>query len=1064
MPALAAGLEFETHPVTHQKLDDTLQNEASMNPQGLPLLEFCLDELYKLRNDSLVITWESYEKFGGLNGAIAKRAEDTFRELSPAAQEAFPQLLSALVTMDAVATSRPVPRRALVRDPRLEEAVDAFTRAHLFVVDADQSGEPVIAVAHEALIAFWPRVQEWVQENQDFLRLKSRIAQAAQRWRQSGKDDDFLLPKGKPLAEAEDALAKRPEALDEIEFVQASIRFAVRRRHQRQMSAAGALALVLALVFGAVLARHGQLKKAASEIDFATAVDELNQDKISDSLAYLADAMDKDPGNAKAIALAIAELRDVPLPVLVLQHQDELRDVQFSPDGSRVATACADGTALVWDLHAGKAINDQARQHGRLVRSAEYNQAGTEIVTASYDGTARLWDALTGKALPLPALGTADDGTICYSAKFSQDSTRIVTAKSDGSARIWNAVTGAPVGALMQHDPDKRKAVWTADFNPAGTLVVTACADHKARVWDAWTGLPVIRSGREVVLEHGDEVNCASFSPDGRWILTASDDGTAKIWDAQTFLLAGNKTIKHQAQVNFASFSTDSKFVVTAGSDKTARIWTVPDGDMVGVPMWHDGWVRSASFSRDGKLVVTASYDGTARVWDARTGSPMGEPMRHGGAVYTARFNRAGSMIATASFDHTVRIWTWPLGSSHPVMRQPGVMKSAMFAPEGRRLATIADGAAQIWDARTGQPAGQAWIPESAQTGLTGAEFSSDGEWLLTSTGHSVRLWNTRTGQGNAPLAEAGLVTAAFSPDHRKVLMVAGHDVLLRDAQSGRALLDQPIRPGGALSGAAFSPDGRMVAAWTCEGAVSLWDAQSGKAIPTGPMQHDGVVNRAHFSPDSRWLVTASADHTAKIWNTRTGALAAPPMKHDSWVLDATFSGDGRWILTASADQTAQIWDAQTGQAVHQALRHKQAVTAARFSPDERWVVTVSMDGIAQVWDARTGFPMGKPIAGGSKVVSADFSPDSHSILIAWEDGTARIWDTPITAKAAPGWLIDLARNLGGWKLDEHGALQPAVQDLPKLLGRLAHLKGNDAVSQFGRWLAAGPGTRPPAP
>jgi len=74
------------------------------------------------------------------------------------------------------------------------------------VTDIDQAGEATVALAHEALINNWPRVQDWVQENKDFLRLKSRLAHAAHLWRESGKDSDFLLPEGKPLAEAEDAL------------------------------------------------------------------------------------------------------------------------------------------------------------------------------------------------------------------------------------------------------------------------------------------------------------------------------------------------------------------------------------------------------------------------------------------------------------------------------------------------------------------------------------------------------------------------------------------------------------------------------------------------------------------------------------------------------------------------------------------------------------------------------------------------------------------------------------------------------------------------------------------
>ena len=691
MPALAAGLEFQVHPTTHQKLDNALQEAASMNPQALPLLEFCLDELYKLRTESHLITWEAYEKLGGLNGAIAKRAEDVFGALSPAGQDAFPHVLAALLTMEATATSRPARRKEIVVNAGAEEVVAVFTRANLFVTDVDQAGEPVIAVAHEALINSWPRVRDWVQENRDFLRLKTRIAQAAHRWRESGKENDFLLPEGKPLAEAEDALRNRPEELDDIEYVEASVKIAVRRRRKRQLLAGAVLGLVLSVIAVAVVLRQLQQKKAASEVDYATAVGEMEQNEVSGSLAYLADAMKNNSANEQAIALTVAQLHDYQLPITVLDHKDEVLDASFSSDGSRVVTASADGTAQVWDVKTGKPVGDPMKHNG-WVHSAEFNQAGTEVVTSSYDGTAQVWDARTGKALLPSTLRPAGSSRV-YTAKFSSDSKRIVTASLDGNAQLWDAQTGKQIGENLHHE----KAVYSAAFNPAGTVVVTASADHTARIWDAWTGMPVKYPGSDklVALEHSGEVNLAGFSPDGKWIFTASDDGTARIWDARTFQPSG-QVLKHAAQVNFASFSPDSQFVVTASSDHTARVWEVPTGKQIGDPMRQDGWVRSANFSPDGLMVITASYDRTARVWDARSGLPLGEPMRHSGTVYMARFNNDSSMIVTASFNHTAQIWKWQRTRPLPVMKQPGGMISADFDFDGNRVATVSQLGVQI--------------------------------------------------------------------------------------------------------------------------------------------------------------------------------------------------------------------------------------------------------------------------------------------------------------------------------------------------------------------------------
>ena len=80
-PAQAAGLSFEVHPETGLRLDAVLAEDAAAAPGALPLISFTLDELYKnaKARGATVLTYASYEALGGLEGAIAKRADRLFQ-------------------------------------------------------------------------------------------------------------------------------------------------------------------------------------------------------------------------------------------------------------------------------------------------------------------------------------------------------------------------------------------------------------------------------------------------------------------------------------------------------------------------------------------------------------------------------------------------------------------------------------------------------------------------------------------------------------------------------------------------------------------------------------------------------------------------------------------------------------------------------------------------------------------------------------------------------------------------------------------------------------------------
>jgi WD40 repeat protein len=68
-------------------------------------------------------------------------------------------------------------------------------------------------------------------------------------------------------------------------------------------------------------------------------------------------------------------------------HTNGIVRVVFSPDGKRLATACQDGTAKVWDP-----IKGTLRGHSESVNDIAFSPDGRRLATASADGTVKVWD------------------------------------------------------------------------------------------------------------------------------------------------------------------------------------------------------------------------------------------------------------------------------------------------------------------------------------------------------------------------------------------------------------------------------------------------------------------------------------------------------------------------------------------------------------------------------------------------------------------------------------------------------------------------------------------------
>jgi WD40 repeat protein len=68
----------------------------------------------------------------------------------------------------------------------------------------------------------------------------------------------------------------------------------------------------------------------------------------------------------------------------------------FTPDGTRLATGCADNSIRFWDVPTCQEVAE-LRNHGAYVKALAFSPDGTRLASASGDFTVRLWDTLSAR-------------------------------------------------------------------------------------------------------------------------------------------------------------------------------------------------------------------------------------------------------------------------------------------------------------------------------------------------------------------------------------------------------------------------------------------------------------------------------------------------------------------------------------------------------------------------------------------------------------------------------------------------------------------------------------------
>jgi WD40 repeat protein len=910
-PAQRAGLEF-TPGLVERMADETHGRDA------LSLLAYTLRELYERAGGSGVITTTDYEAFGGVIGAMQRRADLVLDELTRRGlgSSVLPTLLKlAAIDQEGAVTSRRVPLRTLDTDDKA--VISAFVEARLLTSGSDVDEEPMVEVAHEALLRQWPPLHQAIESARTSLRMRTELERLALDWSRRGKDDSYLLRGGR-LAAFDAWTGEEVASVGPLEgqFLDASRALASRElaaarrsnRRLRALTAALAVFLITTLTVSALAyqrnqrvqlqTRHALSRQLAGQAErLVTSEPDV---AILVGLQALSLARDE-PGSQPSTGLVTGLARLNHASMLFDGHNDGVYAVAFSPDGSRLASVSWDETVRVWDAATGKQVGASLRGHSGGVNSVAFSPDGTQLVSGGEDGTLRLWSLTTHQqqGTSIPGHTGAVNGVA-----FSQDGKRLASAGGDGTVRLWDPQTRQLLGVLRGHT----RGVWAVAFSRDGKQLVSGDDAGIVRVWSAANRAPL----RPALHGATDAVQSVAFSPDGREVAAASLDGKVHRYAISATPTDRPITVNPKG-LRGVAYSPDGKMLATGGADKSVRLFDAASGQELGFPLAiHTSDVRSVTFSPDSTQVLSGGWDADVRLSRVATTYSISRPLpvHYPNAIFDVSFSPDEQQLAVASADGRADLFQMHGG---PIRRRQLVVLAdevnrVVWSRDGGLITVAgADGTVTLLNASTRK---EIWQLTEAEGAVFGAAVDRK---ILATAGENgvIRLRQLATGQdqGRLPVDNQEVVNAVtFSPDGAW-LATAGDDQKARIYRvTDRRQVHELKAHTNAVTAIAFSPDGGLLVTGGADGQVLFWDPRSGRQLGKSLTRQVGEINALAFSRDGESLATGASDGTVRVWNVASRRETRNFTGHMGAVWAVSFSPDGEQLASAGEDGNVLLW------------------------------------------------------------------------------------------------------------------------------------------------------------
>jgi DNA-binding SARP family transcriptional activator/WD40 repeat protein len=898
-PARRAGL------VVEPELAGALLADVEGQPGALPLLSTALLELWG-RRDGRRLRLAAYARSGGVQGAVARLAEDAYVALDPDRRRAARTLFLRLGDEDEGGA---IVRRRIALAEQDADVVAPLTERRLLTVS-----EGTVEVAHEALLHEWPRLRGWLDEDAQGRRLHHRLREAAGAWEADGRDPGGLY-RGARLAAALDWAAQHDEDVEPTEraFLEAGRRSSGRAQRRLRAGLAGVASLLVLAVIAGIIAldqRHQARERETAADAQRLGAQALASDDLDLALLLARQGVTLSD-TVQTRGNLLAALLKSPAAIGVIRGVGQPESLVLSPDGRTLVTTAISRRFHFVDARTGRTTVPTGGEFDGMWRGAPlvFDRAGSRIALgADYSN---IVDLRSGRQLArLETVGWI------YSMAFSSDERELVILHETPSGRTevgrFDADSGAQVGTgrtvlvgpVVETDQEAPRVLATRDGRGVVTLIGGQVAIRDART------LAALRTFGDALTGH------IALSPDDRTLLLGRKDGRIHFVDLVSGVVR-RVSGRHQGAVLQLAFTPDGRTAASAGRDNRILLWDVERRTIRETLVGHSERITGLAVSPDGRTLYSSGLDGKIMLWDLSGERRLGRPFALPDEAVGQALSPDGRTVAVAHSDGTVTVVELGTLRTRSLRVSDEALAGVAFLRDGRLLATVPRAA--------GSPSGYG-VEVDLASGRIGPRHAE-------------------LGSPQAPSVDAG---------GRRMALVRRGAALVQPLASGRPAGRARYyrRRGGTLS-VALSADGRSLAVATREGIEIVEVARMrirsfliGSATTEAPPQ---------FSPDARLLAAGRREGWVRFWSTQTlKPVSAKLAAHRGSVLSLSISRDGRTLASGGTDGTLRLFDIATRQALGGPLPAvANGATGPVFALDGAHVFAITAAGRGVRWDLR---------------------------------------------------------------------------------------------------------------
>jgi WD40 repeat protein len=442
----------------------------------------------------------------------------------------------------------------------------------------------------------------------------------------------------------------------------------------------------------------------------------------------------------------------VPNLVEVASHTygtDEIRAVEFSPDGRMVAFANRQ-TFEVWtqDL-AHLVVRFPVNQPGLIAFCPD-----SLCVAVGHYASIDLINLRTKQQTQ----SLKGDWGFGGGLSFFPDGLRLMNAGSDGTIRIWDVDTGRQVDAFVSEPGGDFASLFAG-----GRRILSEGVTRYLSVWDA----------NQTILDmHGaDEVYSLAFSPDGNLLLSGGNDGNLSEWDPATHRLL--RSISVGERIEHLEFIDSNRAMIN--STHEVAIWNISTGIKLTRFALSAGRMTAAISQNRFLIAIIDNASQELRLVSIANGQTL---QRHSLpiAANTLTFSPNGQLVAVGTEDNELFLWNVNQKTLAILSGCPRSSRAVAFSADGSYLLEGCTGDGDIYVFSTDSKELKITLRGHRES-IKSLQYSPDGSRLVsTSDDGSLRVWDARTFQTLIASDESALSleTAAFSPDGR--YLAAGGD------------------------------------------------------------------------------------------------------------------------------------------------------------------------------------------------------------------------------------------------------------------------------------------------